>query len=167
MVTVDWHSARDYADWAGMRLLTEAEWEKAASWETDDKVTKWQGDKVTGKKRKYPWGDTFDQNKCNMRGSDIGTTTPVGRYSPGGDSPCGAADMAGNVWEWCSSQYQDYPYRADDGRENLTEYARRVLRGGSFNDSAVYAHRKSCVTRNRFYPNNRGVNMRLDRSQDN
>ena len=40
--------------------------------------------------------------------------------------------MAGNVWEWCSSQYKDYPYDADDGRENLTEDASRVLRGGSF-----------------------------------
>ena len=50
----------------------------------------------------------------------------------GGDSPYGCADMAGNVWEWCSSLYKDYPYRAADGRENLTESASRVVRGGSF-----------------------------------
>ncbi len=129
-----------------MRLLTEAEWEKAASWEAVDKETRRQGivqrvlEQVAGgRKRKYPWGDTFDKSKCNTSESGIGTTTPVGRYSPGGDSPCGAADMAGNVWEWCSSQYKDYPYDAGDGRENLTEYASRVVRGGSFHGDEASA----------------------------
>ena len=65
----------------------------------------------------------------------IGDTTRVGSYSPDGDSPYGAADMAGNVWEWTSSQYKDYPYNANDGQEDLTDYsAPRVLRGGSFAD---------------------------------
>lgn len=95
VTSVDWFSAKEYAAWAGMRLLTEAEWEKAASWETDDKVTRWQGDKVTGRKRKYPWGDTFDSAKCNTDESGIGGTTPVGKYSPAGDSPCGAGGVGG------------------------------------------------------------------------
>jgi formylglycine-generating enzyme required for sulfatase activity len=56
----------------------------------------------------------------------------VGQYSPGGDSPCGCADMAGNVWEWCSSLYKPYRYRADDGREVLKGVEPRVLRGGSW-----------------------------------
>jgi iron(II)-dependent oxidoreductase len=64
----------------------------------------------------------------------------VGQYSPAGDSPCGAADMAGNVWEWCSSLWGEdaskpsfvYPYRADDSRENLEAGGLRVLRGGSW-----------------------------------
>ncbi|MCX6031782.1 MAG: SUMF1/EgtB/PvdO family nonheme iron enzyme, partial [Chloroflexi bacterium] len=147
VVMVSWFDATDYAEWAGMRLLTEAEWEKAASWETSDKVTRWQGDKVMGKKRTYPWGDEFDKAKCNTNASFIIDTTPVDKYSPGGDSPCGCADMAGNVWEWCSSQYKDYPYRADDGRENLTEYTSRVQRGGSFFNVASDAR---CAARGRF-----------------
>ena len=77
----------------------------------------------------------------------------MGTYSAKGDgSPCGAADMAGNVWEWCSSQYKDYPYRADDGREKLTEYARRVQRGGSFFNEASYAR---CAARYEYSPHDR------------
>ncbi len=104
VVHVSWHDAVAYAEWAGVRLLTEQEWEKAA-----------RG--IDG--RLYPWGDEFDLARCNTDESGIGTTTPVGRYSPGGDSPCRCADMAGNVWEWTASEWKP-------GSE------RRVLRGGSF-----------------------------------
>lgn len=151
VTNVSWFDAKDYADWAGMRLLTEAEWEKAASWEADDKVTWWHGEKVKGTKRKYPWGDEFDKTRCNTDELGIGPS-PVGSFSPVGDSPCGAADMAGNVWEWCSSQHRHYPYRADDGRENLTDYASRVQRGGSFVDDPVYAR---CASRYDDYPSDR------------
>src|SRR5262249_14197352 len=58
-------------------------------------------------------------------------TTPVSRH-PSGASPYGAQDLAGNVWEWCSSLFQPYPYRANDGRENLDSPDNRVLRGGSW-----------------------------------
>jgi len=57
-----------------------------------------------GQKREYPWGDKFDENKCNTRESGIKGTTPVGRYFPDGDSPYGCADMAGNVWEVYASR---------------------------------------------------------------
>jgi hypothetical protein len=129
VVEISWYDARDYAAWARMRLLTEAEWEKAASW---DEGRRTKGEKPEGRKRKYPWGDGFDKNKCNTRESGIGGTTPVGKYSPRGDSPYGCADMVGNVWEWTSSLYERYPYRADGGREDMSSSNPRVLRGGSF-----------------------------------
>jgi formylglycine-generating enzyme required for sulfatase activity len=104
VVGVSWYEAEAYARWAGGRLPTEVEWEKAA-----------RG--VDG--RQYPWGDGFDPSKCNTRESGIGKTTPVGEYSAKGDSPYGAADMAGNVWEWCADWY--------DENEDA-----KVLRGGSW-----------------------------------
>ena len=119
VVSVTWYDACDYATWAGMRLLTEAEWEKAASWHK-------------GEKRQYPWGYSFDKARCNTSQAGTHTTTPVGQYSPQGDSPYGVADMIGNACEWCSSLKKEYPYQDDDGRENPAAGGLRVLRGSSF-----------------------------------
>ena len=76
-------------------------------------------------------GEPPDERRCNFN-RNVGTTTPVGQYSPQGDSPYGCADMAGNVWEWCQSLYRPYPYQAGDGREDLEAEGSRVLRGGAF-----------------------------------
>lgn len=147
VVNVNWYQANEYAAWAGMRLLTEAEWEKAASWELRE--DEWERKKdseavFSGRKRKYPWGDAFDRNKCNTEESGIGDSTPVGKYSPQGDSPYGCTDMAGNVWEWTSSLFKEYPYRPDDGREDLASTVSRVQRGGAFSFNAT---RSRCVCR--------------------
>jgi formylglycine-generating enzyme required for sulfatase activity len=138
---VNWHDAMAYCDWLSEKtelditLPSEAEWEKAARG-TDGRI--------------YPWGDEFDPGKCNTSESGIVKTTPVGCYSPIGDSPYGCADMAGNVSEWMQSEYKKYPYRPDDGRENLDGNDARVLRGGSWCDSRGSARMSN---RNRSNPN--------------
>ena len=150
VVNISWYDARDYAAWAGMRLLTEAEWEKAASWD-EERGRGGEG----GRKRRYAWGDEFDRNRCNTSESGIGDTTPVGKYSPQGDSPYGCVDMAGNVWEWTSSLHRGYPYRVDDGREDMASSDERVLRGGSFSDAESLI---GCTNRSKTTPDYRTSN---------
>lgn len=112
---VEWYQANAYAQWVGGRLPSEAEWEKACRG-TDGRL--------------YPWGNEPPTSELANFNDNIGDTTPVGSY-PAGASPYGLLDMAGNIWEWTSSKYADYPYDPNDGREDQDRMSERVLRGGS------------------------------------
>jgi|GEM_PF-377738 len=119
---VTWYEALNYCEARGGSLPTEREWEYAARG-----VESWT----------YPWGNQLDTDYVNSAENGLAMTTQVGRY-PQGASWVGALDMGGNVWEWTSSIYEDYPYDASDGRENLAiRDVNRVLRGGSFDYSSV------------------------------
>jgi formylglycine-generating enzyme required for sulfatase activity len=122
VVDVAWRDALAYCEWLSrasglhVTLPSEAEWEKAA-----------RG--VDG--RRYPWGNHPPTTAlCNFE-----QATPVGEYSPQGDSPYGCADMAGNVWEWTRSAFRRYPYNPNDGRESFAGDEARVVRGLSFNNA--------------------------------
>jgi len=82
--------------------------------------------------RCYAYGDDFDPDRCNTFETHIRRTTPISVF-PGGETPEGLVDMTGNTWEWISSLYKPYPYRADDGREApITGDNQVVIRGGSW-----------------------------------
>ncbi len=147
VVNVSWDDALAYCKWAEGDLPTEAQWEKAASWDDAKKI-----------KRVYPWGDSFDKSKCNSSEAGIGDTTPVGKYSPQGDSFFGLGDMAGNVWEWCADWYDENFYKNSprENPRNDTPSQYRVLRGGSFNSDRTDAR---CAYRDRFTPDNMFLNI--------
>ena len=156
VVNVSWQDAQAYLKWLreasgepDWRLPTEAEWEKAARW-----------DPRANASRIYPWGDSFDTNRCNTRESGIGHATPVGSYPASderrsGASLWGSEELAGNVWEWTSSLLEPYPYARTDGREAPDSIENRARRGGSWYNNARNA-RAAC--RLDLRPDNRSRN---------
>ena len=154
VVRVTWHDALAYCRWLAevtgkpITLPSEAQWEKAARGHQD--------------RREYPWGNDWEESKCNTSELGLGGTTPVGIF-PDGASPYGCLDMVGNIWEWTTSIWGSwtgdeakmefsYPYDPSDGRENLEagDEILRVLRGGSWSFNQGYA---CCSYRCRSKPN--------------
>ncbi|MFD6220620.1 ergothioneine biosynthesis protein EgtB [Nocardia asteroides] len=129
VVHVCWFEAQAYARWAGKRLPTEAEWEKAARY-----------DPATGDSRRYPWGaDAPDARHANLGQRHL-EPAEVGAY-PAGVSATGVHQLIGDVWEWCSSGFEAYPgFRAFPYREYSEVFFGgdyRILRGGSFGTDEV------------------------------
>ena len=123
-MNVSWYEADAYARWAGKRLPSELEWEKAASWEPG-----------RGRKRRYPWGDQPPgPEHANLDQLAFGPA-PAGAY-PAGASAYGVLGLIGDAWEWTSSSFagypgfRPYPYEEYSAIFFGDEY--RVLRGGSW-----------------------------------
>jgi ergothioneine biosynthesis protein EgtB len=123
VVNLSYYEADAYARWAKKRLPTEAEWEKAASWNED-----------LQKKTRFPWGDSLPTPRlANLMDSNIWGPTKIGSY-PEGKSHYGCHQMIGDVWEWTSSEYTLYPGFKPKFSEYTDKWAinQKVLRGGCF-----------------------------------
>jgi iron(II)-dependent oxidoreductase len=121
---VCWYEADAYARWAGRRLPTEAEWEKAASWDAETRT-----------KRRFPWGDEAPTPDRANLGQQRLRPSAAGSF-PSGASPAGALQMIGDVWEWTSTDFSGYPGFTSFPYKEYSEVffgeGLKVLRGGSW-----------------------------------
>jgi formylglycine-generating enzyme required for sulfatase activity len=136
VVGVTYYEAEAYCKWAGGRLPTEAEWEKAARWDAKRQHA-----------NTWPWGDTWDPERCNNPddhnpaggGYRVNQSAPVGSY-PEGASPHGCLDMAGNAYEWVADWHKSYPGNPKSfDRTN----AYRCVKGGCWDDGP-FSLRPAC-----------------------
>ncbi|MEG4838000.1 ergothioneine biosynthesis protein EgtB [Microcoleus sp. B9-D4] len=143
---VSWYEAEAYCNFIGKRLPSEAEWEKAASWEATNQTY-----------RIYPWGEEPPNGRLCNHGNNIANTSPVDAF-PKGASAIGCWDMLGNVWEWTASTFdaypgfESYPYRGYS--QVYFDGEHRVLKGGSW---ATFPQALRSSFRNWYYPGVRQI----------
>jgi ergothioneine biosynthesis protein EgtB len=140
---VSFLEASAYAKWAGKRLPTEAEWEKAATFSAN-----------ANRKQSFPWGDTTpDESRANLFENGLWTVAPIGSF-PAGTSVYGCQQLIGDVWEWTTSDYTSYPgFKTDFDEYNDKWFVgQKVLRGGSFATPQIHIR---STYRNFFYPHER------------
>ncbi|MEG4197207.1 ergothioneine biosynthesis protein EgtB [Microcoleus sp. Pol12A5] len=143
---VSWYEAEAYCNFIGKRLPSEAEWEKAASWNATNQTY-----------RIYPWGEEPPNGSLCNHGNNIANTSPVDAF-PKGASAIGCWDMLGNVWEWTASTFdaypgfESYPYRGYS--QVYFDGEHRVLKGGSW---ATFPQALRSTFRNWYYPGVRQI----------
>jgi ergothioneine biosynthesis protein EgtB len=140
---VSFLEASAYAKWAGKRLPTEAEWERAATLSPSSNA-----------KREFPWGDSPpDQSKANLFENGFWNVAPIGSF-PEGQSAYGCQHMIGDVWEWTTSDYTPYPgFKSEFDEYNDKWFVgQKILRGGSFATPQIHIR---STYRNFFYPHER------------
>ncbi|HEY3104655.1 MAG TPA: SUMF1/EgtB/PvdO family nonheme iron enzyme, partial [Pyrinomonadaceae bacterium] len=140
---VSFLEASAYAKWAGKRLPTEAEWEKAAMFSHSSTT-----------KQEFPWGGSApDESKGNLFENGLWSVTPIGSF-PNGQAAKGCHQMIGDVWEWTTSDYVPYPgFKSEFDEYNDKWFVgQKVLRGGSFATPQIHIR---STYRNFFYPHER------------
>jgi formylglycine-generating enzyme required for sulfatase activity len=116
--------AANYCAWQDKRLPSASEWQAAASVSP-----------TTGQPFRYPWGESFDPQRTNGADSHFGDTVVAGSFRPAGDSPSGAADMAGNVAEWTATLVLESEELVDE-QNSAEARALAIVKGGSFASAA-------------------------------
>jgi iron(II)-dependent oxidoreductase len=120
VVGVSWYEANAYARWAGKRLPSSIEWQRAGTW-----PRKHVGD---GAEQRYPWGNSFESSKANLWQSGHGSTLPVKAY-PEGNTPNGVQQLIGNVWEWTDAGYAPIE---EEQVQLILEEVMAEIRGAAF-----------------------------------